>query len=389
MQKEPIISILLILVITCLSAGVTTAQDKVKQKVSLRDSLDGAFDLSNDMIYSSGFLVMPTIITEPSLGGIGGALVPVFLKKRNSVIDTVNGKIKTTPVNPDITAAMIMYTANKSWMTGLFRSGTFAKPGITYRVIAAYGDLNLKFYNTLPVLGKEEFSYNFKIVPVYLQGLKQFNNAHWSAGLQYLFLNAKVSPMGESLPPVIADNQRTSIISQLGGILQYDHRDNIFTPDKGIWVQGNFYWSDSVIGSDYNSWRINFTFIGFTPIAPKLFGGIRLEGQQSLGKPPFYLLPYVNLRGVPALRYQGNTTLLTEAETRWDLYRRWSLVFYGGTGVAYDNWSNMFENPLVYNYGTGFRYLLARKFGLRMGIDVARGPEQWAYYFVFGSSWFR
>jgi len=81
--------------------------------------------------------------------------------------------------------------------------------------------------------------------------------------------------------------------------------------------------------------------------------------------------------------------LLSEVETRWDFYRRWSAVFFGGTGLAYDNWGNMFENPLIYSYGTGFRYLIARKFGLRMGADVARGPEKFAYYIVFGSSWFR
>ncbi|MBP2689588.1 MAG: hypothetical protein H6Q83_1775, partial [Deltaproteobacteria bacterium] len=27
-------------------------------------------------------------------------------------------------------------------------------------------------------------------------------------------------------------------------------------------------------------------------------------------------------------------------------------------------------------------------FGLQMGVDVARGPEQWAIYVVFGNSWF-
>jgi len=42
----------------------------------------------------------------------------------------------------------------------------------------------------------------------------------------------------------------------------------------------------------------------------------------------------------------------------------------------------------VWNAGGGFRYLTAREFGLQMGIDVARGPETWAIYVVFGNSWF-
>jgi hypothetical protein len=40
---------------------------------------------------------------------------------------------------------------------------------------------------------------------------------------------------------------------------------------------------------------------------------------------------------------------------------------------------------------TGFvpilAHVTAREFGLQMGVDAARGPEQWAIYVVFGNSW--
>lgn len=389
MKRSKYLAMLLIQTGLCATTFPAAAQDKVKHKISLKDSLDGALDLSNYMIYANGFIVVPTVITEPSLGGIGGALVPIFLKKRPPVIDTVNGKVSITPVNPDITGGLGMYTANKSWLAGLFRSGTFTKPGITYRVAAAYGDLNLGFYKTLPEVGEKEFLFNFKTIPVYLQMLKQFRNAKWSAGIQYLFLSTKLAAKGDQLPDFVKNKEVNSIISQVGGIIQYDNRDNIFTPDKGIRVETDFFWSDDAIGSDYNSWRINYSSIGYIPVFKKLIGGLRIEGQQSLGSPPFYLLPFINLRGVPSARYQGKATLLSEVEFRWDVYRRWSAVFYGGTGAAYDQWNEISKDPLVYSYGTGFRYLIARKFKLRMGADIARGPEKWAYYIVFGSSWFR
>jgi len=37
----------------------------------------------------------------------------------------------------------------------------------------------------------------------------------------------------------------------------------------------------------------------------------------------------------------------------------------------------------------GFRYLIAREHGLHMGVDLARGPDGWAVYVVFGSAWLR
>jgi hypothetical protein len=389
MQRIWYITITTVLMNVCLSLGKVMAQDKQKRKVSMKDSLDNAFDVSDYMIYSNGFILVPIPITEPALGGIGGALVPIFLKKRATVIDTVNGKVRITRVNPDMTAGLAMYTANNSWLTGVFRSGTLTKARITYRTAIAYANINMAFYRSLENAGQRKFDFNFKTVPVYLQALKQFSNARWSAGFQYMFLSTKVAAVRDSLPAFVTPKETKSNVSQLGGVLEYDGRDNIFTPDKGMRVRTDFYWSGDAIGSDYNFWRINYSFLGYTPITPRFIGGFRFEGQQVLEKPPFYLLPYINLRGVPAVEYQGNATLVSEAETRWDLYKRWSLVFYGGVGEAFNDWDNVFKDPLVYSYGTGFRYLIARKFKLRMGFDVARGPNQWAYYIVFGSNWFR
>lgn len=360
-----------------------------KQHISLRDSLDHAVDLSDYIIYAHGFIVIPTIITEPALGGIGGAVAPIFLKKHAPVIDE-NGKKRF--INPDITGGLGMYTGNKSWMAGAFRSSTLIKPKILYRVFAAYGDLNLSFYENMPSGDDIEFKLNFRSTMFYTQWLKQFRNAKWSAGPQYLFLNSDITlpDLNLNLPPsFVKPKDINSLVSQLGGALQFDGRDNIFTPDKGIRVQSDFFWSDKAIGSDYNSWRVNLSAIGYYPLSKKLIGGLRIEGEQAFGSPPFYLLPGINLRGIPAARYMGKTSLVTEAEFRWDVYRRWSLMAYGGLASAFDDWDQAFAKPVVYSYGSGFRYLLARKFKLRMGVDVAKGPEQWAYYIVFGSNWMR
>lgn len=38
-------------------------------------------------------------------------------------------------------------------------------------------------------------------------------------------------------------------------------------------------------------------------------------------------------------------------------------------------------------YGAGFRYLIARRLGMRVGIDVAKGPEETYWYLIVGSAW--
>ncbi|WP_289664269.1 BamA/TamA family outer membrane protein [Flavobacterium panacagri] len=379
-EKNILFSLLILLAFNTLNAQ--------KYKISVKDSLDGAFDLSDYIIYAHGFIVVPTIITEPALGNIGGALVPIFLKKHAPVIDE-DGKKRF--INPDITGGIGMYTGNKSWMAGAFRSATLIKPRILYRVAAGYGDVNLSFYaNNRPNLPDQEFKLNFRSTIFYTQWLKQFKNAKWSAGPQYMFLNSKINLPDFNLPPpFVKPGDIKSTVSQLGGAIQFDNRDNIFTPDKGIRIQSDFFWSDNAIGSDYDAWRVNLSAIGYYPLAKTLIGGLRVEGEQAFGSPPFYLRPGINLRGIPAARYQGKTSIVTEAELRWDVYKRWSIMGFGGLASAFDDWDQAFAKPVVYSYGTGFRYLVARKFKLRMGVDVAKGNEDWAYYIVFGSNWMR
>jgi hypothetical protein len=178
-----------------------------------------------------------------------------------------------------------------------------------------------------------------------------------------------------------------SIVSQLGLVVELDTRDNIFSPDRGSKLHLDGLNSGSYIGSDYDFWKLNYYLYSYKPLLRNLIFGLRLDGQQALGNPPFYLLPYIDMRGIPIEKYQGNADVLTELETRWDFTMRWSAVFFGGTGKAFDEWNEFGSSPWIFSYGTGFRYLIARKFKLRMGIDVAHGPDTWAYYIVFGSNW--
>ena len=53
-----------------------------KKNISLKDSLDGKLDLSDYVIEANGFVPVPIIVTEPALGGFGGGLAPIFMKKR-------------------------------------------------------------------------------------------------------------------------------------------------------------------------------------------------------------------------------------------------------------------------------------------------------------------
>jgi hypothetical protein len=376
-------------VIALLSSFIIVGQPKEKH-VSLKDSIDHKLDLSDYIIDANGFIPIPMIITEPALGGFGVALIPVFIRKNAPYVDSVRGQLVKTAVAPDITGGIGLYTVNGTWGGLALRSGILVKSRIKYIIGGGYVDLNMAFYRTVLQQDEKKLDFNFKITPFYLQAIKRIRLSNWYAGFKYLFLHTDVRYKGDSALEALGKPlESKSMISQLGAIIELDSRDNIFTPDQGIKLHVDAVYSGNGLGSDYAYWKMNYYMYAYAPISKKIVGGLRVDGRQAFGDPPFYMLPYIDMRGIPAERYQGNVDLLSEVEMRWDVVKRWSVMAYAGAGKAFDEWNKFAEADWAWSYGTGFRYLLARKFKLRVGIDVAHGPDTWAYYIVFGSNWLK
>ncbi len=376
------------------TADSTKTEKQTKKKISFRDSQDGAFDVSDWVIEYNGFIPMPFIVTEPALGGFGAALAPIFIKQHAPVI--INGKPHGVP--PDVTVAFGGYTLNHSWAVGGGRMATIPKWGLRYKVMAAYANVNMDYYKTLnlPVQGETEFKFgiNAKAIPVMLYLGKLFKDPRWETGVQYTFAYTDIAPQPDFdnhpyIDSLIGAKDYHSKIGSLGFAGSFDKRDNTFTPNNGYKISLNFMWNNPVFGSDYKYSQIEGAAYWYIPVTKWWICGLRGDMQQVWGDIPFYIKPYLDMRGIPTMRYQGTTTMLVETEQRFDVYKRWSIIALLGTGKAFDGFSNFKNATLAYNYGTGFRYLIARKLGLRMGIDVAKSNDAWGYYFVFGSGWMR
>jgi hypothetical protein len=363
-----------------------------KRKVSMKDTIDGKLDLSSFLIESNGFIPVPIIVTDKALGGFGGGIAPIFIKKNAPYLDSIDGKLVRTPVAPDITGGAFLYTLNDSWLGAAFRSGVLTKQRIKYTVGFGYLNMNMSFYRKDFKGDEREFPFNIKGFGGLLQGIRRLGYTNWYAGLKYQLASTDVRFRGATnipIPPELSKpNEYKSIASLLGAVIELDSRDNIFTPDKGIKAHFDANISDNIFGSDYEYWRFNYYAYMYAPLGKHIVGGWRIDGQQVTGDPPFYLLPFIDMRGIPAARYQGKADVLTELEARFDLDRRWSLMAFTGLGKAFNQWSDFGSAEWVYSYGAGFRYLMARAFKLRMGLDIAKGPPgSWGYYIVVGSNW--
>lgn len=373
---------LLILFLTVPVASV--AQKRDKNKISaIRDTLDGKLDFSRFLVEYNGFIPIMTIITEPALGGFGAGVGPIFL--RQPKVPAGMGYVA-----PDVSGAYAMYTVNDSWAGFGFHQASYPKPGIKYRVGGGYTSINLSFYHEFEDIGEKQFDFNIRMIPVFFNVSKRISKSDVYFGLKYTFMDNDLTPrFDESLPGFINDTDLGSKVSSPGLFFDWDKRNSIFTPDEGFLLNVGYQQDDNWTGSDFTFGKFNELALFFWPIKQNWIFGLRFEGLQATQDPPFYMLPYISLRGIPAMRFQGRQTYVLETEQRFDLNLRWSIIGFVGYGKAINADESFNGGRNVFNVGTGFRYLISRLFKIRAGIDIAAGPDSWGWYINFGHPWNR
>jgi len=186
----------------------------------------------------------------------------------------------------------------------------------------------------------------------------------------------------------LADQVRVKV-SAPSAVVEYDTRDNVFTPTRGIYAESSFLASREALGASDDFERFQQVLIAWHPLTQDVTLGARLNYAWSSDGTPFFLRPFIQLRGVPAVRYQGDQAGSIEVEARWQFYGRWSVVAFGGAGATRAERQSSTITQSVGSGGLGFRYELASKFGMHAGIDVAHSPGTTALYFVVGNAWFR
>lgn len=369
----------------CFSQNDTTSiKQKKKKKMSLKDPIDGAFDMSSFLISPTGFFPIPIIITEPAVGYGGGAVIAYFHNRK---------KQTKSYVPPNISGVMGLGTQNRTWGAGAFHMHFFGENRV--RTITAFIKpvVNFDYYgNNSEILSKHPLRVKLDTWVVFQRAQVRIAKSNFYLGLSYTYSNTKVSMDTIANRPLINEIiKRIKIhtaLSTFAPLLAFDSRDNFFTPTKGINAQLSFNYSPEWAGSSSTYSTLGLKFIAYQPLSSRLFSGWRLQANYLMGDAPFYAYPFIQLRGIPAMRYQGDISLLVETEWRYEVYRRWSLVAFTGGGKAITSFDSFNDSDWAYTVGTGFRYNIAKVFGLHSGVDFAWGnAKDFAFYIVFGSSW--
>jgi hypothetical protein len=338
------------------------------------DDTDGKLDFSKTLA-KGGFLPMPVIITEPAVDG-GFGIVAQFI--------TIS---KDDPKRVTRRMAGAIKTGNGSYGYGYFQSGSAAGGRISYKFGVGRGKITLDINTPLLPSGLQytnHYEYGVLGSVRYHLGDRRF-----SIGPSMDFRKLRSQIDFENPPPeFLPDFNHTLHTGALGGGLHFDSRDNPLTPTAGVnaYVDGKF--NSGAFGSDRNFQVYDIDAYLFRKLSPKWRLGVKIAGAGARGDYPSFFAPAIDLRGVEAQHYQGNSVLSTELEVTHQLSSRWSLLAFAGYGTTDAGDRRVFQDSgAIFAGGVGFRYRIARAVGLDAGIDLAVGPGGTTFYLQFGHAW--
>jgi hypothetical protein len=352
-----------------------------------KDQSDGMLDLSDWLLERRGFLPVPLIITEPAVGYGAGLALAFFREPLGESARRAQETGHVTPPNIFVVAGLATENGTKAAAAG----GQFTFLDDRYRYRGGIGDVsvNLDFYGIGGRLPGDinKIGYNLKGLGSLQQGMMRLGESNVFAAARWVYLDLDARLQASNEDAGLAERQTAKRSSGLGAALEHDSRDNIFTPNRG-WLgvlEATFY--DESIGSTNNFQIYRGYAFHYSPLSPQLILGLRADVKHANGDVPFYMLPYIGMRGIPAARFQDNNVAVLEAEARYNLDARWALVGFLGTGRAWGRSISFGEAEKPVSGGAGFRYLIARRLGIYAGVDYAHSTVDNAIYITVGSAW--
>ncbi len=350
------------------------------------DPQDGYLDMSSFLASREGFLPVPIIITGPTFD-FGGGLNILFLHDKLSGEKRTDGKY----IPPGISGVAAAATKNGTKFAAAYHLGFLMEGDLRSTSFIGRPDANMDFgtplgsvtLNTLGYVLYQELKYRLFDTDLFFGG-------------NYSYMKIKTSP--EKTPDPLnqfADNLiNEHTYAGLAAVLEYDSRDSIFTPKKGIYAKAVLALYDESFGSDREFTNLRTKLFSFNPVHDDIIIGLRAEYQSILGtqRAPAFITPSVELRGLPKYEYAGKNAIVGEVEVRYKVMHRNWLVGFGGSGKAFGEYSSsgdvsFSDAPSAVTYGLGYRYALSNRFKLLAGFDIARHHDDTAFYITVGSAW--
>ena len=157
----------------------------------------------------------------------------------------------------------------------------------------------------------------------------------------------------------------------LGLTIEYDSRDFIPNPSRGIYLSAEAMFRPKALGSiEHDSWKVAITADYYQKLWKGAILAIDLHGEWNSRHTPWVLFAQLDgrfrMRGYYEGRFMDYNLVTAQVELRQHLWYRLGAVFWGGAGNVFSSFDSFKWSETLPNYGIGLRWEFKKRINLRL-----------------------
>ncbi len=195
-------------------------------------------------------------------------------------------------------------------------------------------------------------------------------------GLRYRFDHHKMLQKDALLSNLNYLGSDGGTYSGVGIIYQWDTRDILYGPTRGVFIQLESFFNSKFLGSDFEYQRYSIDASSYTSVSKKSVIAINFVMATMQRDVPFYDMMYfgrpTQMRGYQDRRFIDKNLLLIQSEYRFPIYKRIQGVGFAASGTVGALYKDIFSNPYKFTYGFGLRFVVNKKDQIKLRLDYGR-----------------
>lgn len=346
------------------NADTLNFDDLVKSQM---ETMINKLEIKNQRITAS---VLPGLSYSPECAWEFGFVSGVSIKPRDSV---------SMYYRPSSISSYFSYST-KHWFTAKLKVDTYNSNGFNYSFTGRFMNTPNTFYgignNYIPDTTSE---FTFRNLELNGRLAKNFINK--------IFIGTEVDLFDAQTLSITDSVLNSDIVGYDGGIsiglglfVNFDTRDNINYPYRGIFCSLGATSYPKFLPNDFDFQRYTFTLSIYRKIISDLVMCINTRIALSEGEVPFYKMPQLAgneyLRGISnRYKYIDNNCAYAQIELRKHIWWRIGASAFGGLGNTFHDIDQATFNHSKWVSGIGLRFAVAEKERLNFRIDLGFGTQ--------------
>jgi outer membrane protein assembly factor BamA len=174
------------------------------------------------------------------------------------------------------------------------------------------------------------------------------------------------------------------MIAGFGANLNWDTRDSVLFPLRGAFLQLAADAFGATAGSDFSYNRVELDLRKYWPLGTNRVLAMQAYLVSTGGAVPFYKLAMLGgeslLRGYYRGRFRDKGLVLFQAEFRALITKRIGVAGFAGLADVFPGFRDVGAGRLKFAAGSGLRYVINKRDGATVRLDLAWGQESFGLY---------